>query len=54
MAERKHKLRKVESGDYLLPDDYTQVLWRIHRYGGLGAGGRRGLVEVQRWGIWRY
>jgi len=26
MAEPRHKLRKIESGDYLLPDDYTQVL----------------------------
>jgi hypothetical protein len=54
MAERKHKLRKIESGDYLLPDDYTQTLWRIHRYRGLSARGRRGMVEVERWGIWRY
>jgi hypothetical protein len=54
MAERTHKLRKIESGDYLLPDDYTQTLWRIHRYRGLSTGGRRGLVKVQRWGIWRY
>jgi len=27
----KHELRKIGSGDYLLPDDGKQVLWRVHR-----------------------
>ena len=54
MAERKHELRKIGSGDYLLPDDGKQVLWRVHRYGDLAAGGWRGMVEVQCWAIWRY
>jgi hypothetical protein len=57
MIERKYRLEKVlepvEGSEYRLLGNDGETLWRIFRYGDISAGGWRGMVEVQSWGLRR-
>lgn len=55
MTERKYALSKVAPGDYLLPSNEGQTIWRVARY---TDGPSKGLDDWPRdrevWGIWRW
>jgi len=55
VAERKHTLRRVKAGDYLLISNDTRTLWRISRY---EDGPTHGLEDWPRdrtfWGLWKW
>lgn len=54
-AERKYTISKVGTGDYLLPSNDAQTIWRIVRY---MDGPSSGLETMKRdrefWGLWRW
>jgi len=52
LAERKWVLTKIGAGDYLLPSNDRQTLWRIAR--GDEQAGAEGLRIVSVWQVWRY
>lgn len=54
-VKRKYALTKVAAGDYLLPSNDAQTIWRIAQY---VDGPSYGIVEGmdrdrQFWGVWR-
>jgi hypothetical protein len=53
--DRNYSLIKIAQGDYLLPSNDGQTLWRIRRY---EDGPSYGLEEWPRdrtfWGAWKY
>jgi hypothetical protein len=55
MAERRYSLTKLGPGDYLLPSNDGETLWRIATY---TDGPSFGLDDWPRdrtfWGAWRY
>lgn len=57
--ERKFALVRVEAGDYLLPSNDEQTIWRVARYWEDGSlewtdtQGRTRQVIGWRWQIWR-
>jgi hypothetical protein len=55
IIERQYALTKIQPGDYLLPSNDAQTIWRIARY---TDGPSNGLIEWSRnrevWGIWRW
>jgi len=54
-VERKYALIRIESGDYLLPDNDGKRIWRIARY---EDGKSHGLIDWDHdemfWGWWRW
>jgi hypothetical protein len=55
MAERKYAMTKLEAGDYLLPSNDGETIFRIHRY---VDGPSFGLLDWPRdkelWGAYRW
>lgn len=54
MPERKYRLVKVAPGDYILPSNDGNTLWRIRQY---EDGPSHGLEDWPRdvifWGVWK-
>lgn len=55
LDERKYALTRVVAGDYLLPSNDAQTIWRIHRY---IEGPSTGIDHLSRdrmvWGVWKW
>lgn len=55
IPQRKYALTKIQSGDYILPGNDGQTLYRLTTY---EDGPSHGLVDWPRdrtfWGVWRY
>ena len=55
MVERKYVLTKVAAGDYLLPSNDGQTIFRLRRY---EDGPSHGLEDWPRdrefWGVWKW
>jgi hypothetical protein len=53
--QRKYALTKIAAGDYLLPSNDAQMVWRIAKY---EDGPTHGLDALPRdrdfWGVWRW
>lgn len=54
-AERKYRMLRVGTGDYILPSNDRKTIWRIARY---EDGPSHGLVGMARdrdfWGAWKW
>jgi hypothetical protein len=53
-AERKHTLVKVAPGDYLLPSNDGEMLWRITTYEDGPSLGLDWPRDRTFWGAWKY
>lgn len=53
-AERKYALTKIAPGDYLLPSNDAQALWRIARYTDGPSNGLDWPRDREVWGLWRW
>lgn len=49
-VERKWAARKINVGDYILPSNDQQTLWRLRAYDEDGSGPARG----RYWELWRW
>lgn len=49
MTERKHRLRKLAAGDYLLLSNDAETCWRIARY-----EDSSGWLRGEPWGLWKW
>jgi hypothetical protein len=50
----KYALTKVGAGDYLLPSNDAQNIWRIHRYTDGPSNGLDLPRDRELWGVWRW
>lgn len=54
-VERKYAMTHIDKGDYLLPSNDGQTIWRIRKYDEEFIGPDSETVEVkEQWGIWRW
>ena len=59
-VERKYQLTRLGKGDYLLPSNDAQTLFRIHAYDEDGsaywvdADNKQHPIKGQRWAVWRH
>lgn len=53
-TEQKFVLTRVATGDYLLPSNDAQTIWRIHRYVEGPSTGLDWPRDRQVWGIWKW
>lgn len=54
MTERKYAMSKVASGDYLLPSNDGQTIWRVARYTDGPSNGLQIPRDRTFWGVWRW
>lgn len=53
-TKRKYALTKVAPGDYLLPSNDAQTVWRIRRYTDGPSAGLDLPRDREFWGVWRW
>lgn len=53
-AERRYSLRRLRAGDYLLPGNDGQTLWRIASYQDGPSHGLDWPRDRTLWGAWKY
>lgn len=53
-ATRQYALSKVAPGDYLLPSNDAQTIWRIARYTEGPSSGLDWPRDREVWGVWRW
>lgn len=60
MSERKYSLHRIGPGDYLLPSNDGQTIWRIQQYEEDGSAevelwsGKRKRLKGRYWAAYRY
>lgn len=53
--ERKYALSKIKAGDYLLPSNDAQIIWRLRSYeDGPSHGIEDWPRDITLWGAWRW
>lgn len=53
-GERKYALVRLKAGDYILPSNDGQTLWRIARYTDGPSSGLDLPRDREFWGVWRW
>lgn len=52
--QRKYALTKIAAGDYLLPSNDAQTIWRITAYTDGPSNGLEIPKDRKFWGLWRW
>lgn len=54
-VERKYALSRIRAGDYVLPGNDGQTLWRVTRYQDGPSSGLEHMVrDKDFWGLWKW